>query len=206
MPKSKRNKIVHLTQVKKKGKDHKDDLMKQLEDYVNQHEFVYIFDFDQTKSDRIMNLRLKMKSHGRIFAGRNSLVSLTLKAIGTKSNTNYSRLLKYITGHRGLLFTNLSSEKLIATLEAEQQEFRDKLLGYASLKTPDDDTVERSDRSEEDEEGEENTNQKYISFRPIKRMKKAKKQQRGGAGKQQEEEEPEDGKEQDDGIEVDGDD
>lgn len=134
MPKSKKNKIVHLTQVKKKGKDHKEDLMKTLEQYVSQYDQVYLFDFEQTKSDRIMNLRLRLKEHGRIYAGRNSLVLASLKSIGSKTKANYSGLLKHVTGHRGLFFSNIECSKLVQLLESEQPEFREKLLGYAQLK------------------------------------------------------------------------
>lgn len=134
MPKSKRNKIVHLTQVKKKGKDHKEDLMKQVEQYVKQFGRVYLFDFEQTKSDRIMNLRLKIKDHGRIFAGRNSIVAATLKSVGTKTKTDYEHLVRHIKGHKGLLFSDIEQSELIQFLDKETPEFREKLQGYASLK------------------------------------------------------------------------
>lgn len=133
MPKSKRNKIVHLTQVKKKGKDHKEDLMKQLEEYVAKFKRVYIFDFEQAKSDRIMNLRLKLKDIGRIFSGKNSLVSLTLKTIGTRTNTDFDELSKQVAGHRGLLFTDVECSKLLSILDGEMPEFCKKLLGYAQI-------------------------------------------------------------------------
>lgn len=133
MPKSKRNKIVHLTQVKKKGKDHKEDLMKQIEQYVSQFSRVYIFDFDNTKSDRIMLLRVRLKEFGRIFAGRNAVVSTSLRTIAKKTGTNYDKLIHQITGHRGLLFTDISVDKLICIIEKEVPEFRQKLLGYAQI-------------------------------------------------------------------------
>lgn len=133
MPKSKRNKIVHLTQVKKKGKDHKEDLMKQIQQHVAQYTKIYLFDFDSTKSDRIMLLRVRLKEHGRIFAGRNAVVSASFKDIATRSGTNYDKLIKQITGHRGLLFSDISVDKLISIIEKEVPEFRTKLLGYAKI-------------------------------------------------------------------------
>lgn len=133
MPKSKRNKVVHLTKVKKKGKDHKDDLMKQLEEYISKFKRVFLFEFDHTKSDRIMHLRLRLKEHGRIFAGRNSLVSVAFKSTGSKTRSDYGELLKHVVGHKGLLFSDLQCSKLIQLLDDELPEFRDKLLGYAQL-------------------------------------------------------------------------
>lgn len=133
MPKSKRNKIVHLTQVKKKGKDHKEELMKQLEQHVAKFKRVFLFDFEETKSDRIMNLRLKLKDTGRIFSGKNSLVSLTLRNIGDRTRTDYSDLINHVTGHRGLLFSDIESGKLIEFLSDELPEFSEKLLGYAQI-------------------------------------------------------------------------
>lgn len=134
MPKSKRNKIVHLTQVKKKGKDHKEDLIKQLEENVAKFARVFIFDFDSVKSDRIMALRLKLKEYGRIFAGRNSLATVTLKTIGSRTGTDFSDLADQIVGHRGLLFTDLEQEKLVDLLDKENQtEFLKRLVGYAKI-------------------------------------------------------------------------
>lgn len=133
MPKSKRNKIVHLTQVKKKSKDHKEDLIKQLEQFVLQFKRVFIFDFEKAKSDRIMALRLKLKKHGRIFSGKNSLASLSLKTVGTRKNIDFDDLTKHICGHRGLLFTDLDKAKLMDILDKEQPEFCKKLLGYAQI-------------------------------------------------------------------------
>jgi ribosomal protein L10 len=202
MPKSKRNKVVHLTQVKKKGKDHKDDLLKQLKQFVDQYEFVYVFDFEKTKSDRIMNLRLKMKEYGRIFAGRNSLVAQALNQIGAATNTSYDKFLRHIVGHRGLLFTSVPRDELVSMLEDGHQEFLDKLLGYAQLKAPDDDTVGKGEGEEEDDQEQDDddddddeekndegddangdtddatggkTGRKCVSFRPIKRQKKKKR-------------------------------
>lgn len=133
MPKSKKNKIVHLTQVKKKGKDHKEDLLKQLEQYVAQFKNVYIFDFEQAKSDRIMNLRIKLKSIGRIFSGKNSLISVTLRTVGTRTNTDYEELIKQVAGYKGLLFTDLKCNKLLELLDKEAPEFCKKLIGYSQI-------------------------------------------------------------------------
>lgn len=134
MPKSKRNKIVHLTQVKKKGKDHKEDLIKQLEENVAKFERVFVFDFDSVKSDRIMSLRVKLKEHGRIFAGRNSLATVTLRTIGTRTRTDFGELVEQIVGHRGLLFTDLQRDKLVELLDKEnQKEFLKRLKGFAQI-------------------------------------------------------------------------
>lgn len=151
MPKSKPNKVVHLTQVKKKGKDHKQDLLKQLEQYGDQFERVFLFDFEHTKSDRIMLLRTRLKEHGRIFSGKNSLVSLALRNLGSRSRTDYEDLIKQVSGHRGLLFTNLAPDKLIELLEDELPEFRAKLLGCADLKRP---AVARSDDEDDGEQAD----------------------------------------------------
>lgn len=133
MPKSKRNQIVHLTQVKKKGKDHKGDLLKQLEEYVDKFKTVYLFDFDSVKSDRIMNLRMKLKDVGRIFSGKNSLVQVTIKSVAKKTGANYEQLLEQINGHKGLLFTDLELDQLMSRLDKEVPEFCKKLVGYSKL-------------------------------------------------------------------------
>lgn len=195
MPKSKRNQIVHLTQVKKKGKDHKEDLMKQVETFVAQFRSVFIFDFDSTKSDRIMLLRVRLKDHGRIFAGRNSLVTATLKNISKKNGIEYDDLAKQITGHRGLFFTDLSLEKLLSILDEKVPEFTKKLLGYAKIAPEistmdvdedddDEEKAEQEDESDETPDETENSNKKKKlerrkgksgAAKPEKRKKKTKR-------------------------------
>lgn len=133
MAKSKKNKVVHLTQVRKKGKDHKEDLMKQLHQYVAKFKNVYIFDFNQTESSRIMNLRIKLKDVGSIFSGKISLLSAALKKIGTKTNTNFDELLEQVAGRKGFLFTDMKCNKLVELVKKEAPEFCEKLIGYAQI-------------------------------------------------------------------------
>lgn len=149
MAKSKRNKIVHLTQVKKKGKDHKEDLMKTVEQYVTLYKRVFIFDFEQTSSDKILQLRIKVKDIGRVFVGRNSLISVTLKAIGSRTNRDYEDLLSQITGHKGLLFTNIQPKTLVELLDKEQPEFLKKLSGHAQLSEGDNLSGKKGDSDSE---------------------------------------------------------
>lgn len=151
MPKSKKNKIVHLTQVKKKGKDHKEDLMKQVEQYVAQYKRVFVFNFDKTGSDRILHLRLRLKDHGRIFAGRNTIVTTALKSVSSKTKKNFDQLVKQIVGHRGLLFSNITCDKLIQILDDELPEFRDKLAGHAQISLENSDVAnDEGDQMDED--------------------------------------------------------
>lgn len=168
MPKSKRNKIVHLTQVKKKGKDHREDLTKQVEQYCAQFRRLYIFDFDQAKSDRIMNLRLKLKQYGRIFAGKNTIVTTTLKSFGSKTNTNFEELIEQISGHRGLLFTDLEQAKLMDILDKGQSEFCKKLIGYAQIspetKPMDVDDAVEPDKSENKEKKKKKPKKTMVKF------------------------------------------
>lgn len=149
MAKSKRNKIVHLTQVKKKGKDHKEDLMKTVEQHVTSYKRVFIFDFEQTSSDKILQLRIRVKDIGRVFVGRNSLISVTLKAIGSRTNRDYEDLLSQISGHKGLLFTNMKPNKLVELLDKEQPEFLKKLLGHAQLSEGDNLSENKGDSDSE---------------------------------------------------------
>lgn len=181
MAKSKRNKIVHLTQVKKKGKDHKEDLLKTVENYASSYRRVFLFDFEQTSSDKILQLRMKVKDIGRVFVGRNSIISVALKAIGSRTNRDYEDLLSQIAGHRGLLFSNISSKKLVEILDNGQPEFLKKLLGHAQLSPGDDlpenkgdlDSEMKSDDGDDDECSEEKSKKEKRS-KEIKKRKKSK--------------------------------
>lgn len=107
--------------------------MKQVEQYVAQYKRVFIFDFDNTKSDRIMLLRVRLKEFGRIFAGRNAIVTASLKTISAKNGIEYDKLAQQVTGRRGLLFSDIALDKLIGVLDEMLPEFREKLLGYAQI-------------------------------------------------------------------------
>lgn len=133
MPKSKRNKIVHLTKVKKKGKDHKEDMAKNLETYLAQYKRVYVFDFEATKSDRIMLFRNWMKEHGRVFAGKNKVSTSTFESYGKKTNTKYDNLIEQIKGHKGLLFTDMEPEEFVSKLADVFPAFSSKLVGHAEI-------------------------------------------------------------------------
>lgn len=197
MPKSKRNKIVHLTQVKKKGKDHKEDLMKAVEQYASSYKMVFIFDFEQTSSDKILQLRMKVKDIGRVFVGRNSIISVALKGIGSRTNRDYEDLLSQISGHRGLLFTNISSKKLVQMLDKEQPEFLKKLLGHAQLSPGNDLSESKGDsdsemKLDEDEDGEADSDE--TSGRKNKKEEKNRERKESKGKKKKKEKEKKIGK------------
>lgn len=134
MVKSKRNKIVHLTQVKKKGKDHKGSMIDQVKQYIAQYKNLFVMDVDGLKSDVLMALRLNVKPEGRIFAGKNTLFRLALKQARKKVSLEDLTL----SGHYGYIFTNQGCDELTQRIqETDRPELSNRLLGSASLETKD---------------------------------------------------------------------
>ena len=56
MPKSKRNKVVNLTKVKKQGRDGKEALVEKVQDCVGEYDYSYVLSFENMRSGPMKNL------------------------------------------------------------------------------------------------------------------------------------------------------
>lgn len=128
MPKSKRNKIVALTQTKKKTSEHKKNLLIDLEQLIESSKFVFIFDLNETKASEIMKLRIGLKDIGRIYAGKNKIAALAFK----NKSTN-KEIVPKLNGKRGLLFTDVEHSTLVERLDSEYKLFSGKLLDFCEI-------------------------------------------------------------------------
>lgn len=50
MPKSKRNKVVSLTKVKKQGREAKEQLVEKIHEEIDKHKFCYVLSFDNMRT------------------------------------------------------------------------------------------------------------------------------------------------------------
>eukprot|EP00343_Euplotes_focardii_P006668 CAMPEP_0205822234 /NCGR_PEP_ID=MMETSP0206-20130828/11686_1 /ASSEMBLY_ACC=CAM_ASM_000279 /TAXON_ID=36767 /ORGANISM="Euplotes focardii, Strain TN1" /LENGTH=231 /DNA_ID=CAMNT_0053118341 /DNA_START=35 /DNA_END=730 /DNA_ORIENTATION=+ len=110
MPKSKREKVVHLTQTTKKGKKLKEKLVNDLRDCCDQYSHIFVFSCENMRNTSFKEVRAEWEG-SRFFMGKNKVMAL---ALGTSEageyKQNLSQLTPAIRGNRGLLFTNTPEE------------------------------------------------------------------------------------------------
>ena len=57
MPKSKRSKVVHLTQVTKKTREHRDKLFQTIRDAVPEYQYCFVFSVDNMRNSYLKDVR-----------------------------------------------------------------------------------------------------------------------------------------------------
>eukprot|EP01115_Flamella_aegyptia_P006347 TRINITY_DN26666_c1_g2_i1.p1 TRINITY_DN26666_c1_g2~~TRINITY_DN26666_c1_g2_i1.p1 ORF type:complete len:268 (+),score=45.08 TRINITY_DN26666_c1_g2_i1:2-805(+) len=111
MPRSKRNRIVHLTQTDKKGFERKEELINDIRESIDEFENLFVFDLVNQKNSVLKTIRSEWH-HSKFFLGKNKVIHV---ALGREEQEEYveniAGLVKYITGNCGLLFTNKSVEE-----------------------------------------------------------------------------------------------
>ncbi|KAF9115601.1 mRNA turnover 4 [Mortierella sp. AM989] len=112
MAKSKRNKIVPLTQTDKKGRAGKDALYEQIRECTDTYKYIWIFSVENMRNTYLKNVRAELKT-SRFFFGRTKVMA---KALGTgpedEHKENLHKLAEQLVGHVGLLFTNTDPQEV----------------------------------------------------------------------------------------------
>lgn len=57
MPKSKRAKVVHLTQVSKRTRDQKDELFQNIRDAIPEYQYCFVFSVDNMRNNHLKDVR-----------------------------------------------------------------------------------------------------------------------------------------------------
>ena len=60
MPKSKRARLVHLTQVQKKGREHKDKLFENVRAAVPEYRHCFVFSVDNSRNTHLKTVRQEL--------------------------------------------------------------------------------------------------------------------------------------------------
>ena len=123
MPKSKRNKLVSLTKVKKKGRDGKEQLVDKIQDCCDDFGHSYIVSYENIRSTPFKDLQLGMNKTSKFFLGKNKVM---MKALGRKPEDeiadNTARLSRFLTGQVCLAFSNLDPKKFDEAMQAYEVE------------------------------------------------------------------------------------
>lgn len=106
MPKSKRQKVVSLTKTDRLGKESKGNLMKELQQCVDEYDFIYIFSVHNMRNAKLKEVRTAWRK-SRFFFGKNKVMSI---ALGRTESEEYRPGLRHISealvGNVGMLFTS----------------------------------------------------------------------------------------------------
>lgn len=125
MPKSKRNKVVTLSKTKKKGREHKESIVNQvrqaLEDYIS----VYVFSFENMRNVKFKDLRDRLKGSSRFFLGSNKVLQIAVgRTVSDEVKDGIHKASEMLHGECGLFFTNLPKEEVMRIFETfEERDF-----------------------------------------------------------------------------------
>ncbi|KAL2181364.1 ribosomal protein L10-domain-containing protein [Thermothelomyces heterothallicus CBS 202.75] len=118
MPKSKRARVYHLTQVSKKTREQKDKLFSSIRECIPQYQHCFAFSVDNMRNNYLKEVRHEL-SDCRMFFGK---TKLTARALGTTPEDaqadGIDGLARHLTGAVGVLFTNRDPEDIISYFDS----------------------------------------------------------------------------------------
>ncbi|KAI6191691.1 Ribosome assembly factor mrt4 [Aphelenchoides bicaudatus] len=133
MPRAKREKVISLTDTKKKTKEGKQNLVQKIRSALDEYERVYVVEYDNVPSSEFIKVRQQFKQDSQFFLGKKSLMSFALGRTKEEEIANDLHVLSMnlvMGDKRGLLFTN----KTHASVLKKKDELMVNPLGYWSKK------------------------------------------------------------------------
>ncbi|KAL2513720.1 Ribosomal protein L10 family protein [Forsythia ovata] len=114
MPKSKRNRPVTLSKTKKKGREHKENVVNAIRESVEKYESVYVFTFENMRNLKFKEFRDQLKSSSRFFLGSNKVMQVALgRSVADEIRPGLHKISKLLRGDSGLCFTSLPKEEVV---------------------------------------------------------------------------------------------
>ncbi|KAK3940354.1 ribosomal protein L10-domain-containing protein, partial [Diplogelasinospora grovesii] len=114
MPKSKRSKVFHLTQVSKKTREQKEKLFENIRESIPNYQHCFVFSIDNMRNNYLKDVRHEL-SDCRLFFGK---TKLTARALGSTPEDSQAdglyKLSRYLSGSVGLLFTDREPASITA--------------------------------------------------------------------------------------------
>uniref|UniRef100_A0A7S0S169 Ribosome assembly factor mrt4 n=1 Tax=Chlamydomonas leiostraca TaxID=1034604 RepID=A0A7S0S169_9CHLO len=118
MPKSKRNRVVHLTKTKKKGKEWKEGLIAQVRQCVEDYPTAYVFRYTNMRTEQFKELRQELAESSKFVMGSTKMLRVALgRSEADELRTNLSQLSARLKGQVGLFFTRLPREEVAAKFD-----------------------------------------------------------------------------------------
>ncbi len=119
MPRSKRNKQVSLTKVKKEGREKKEQLVDDVRQAIEKYANVVLVELENQRNQHLQKVRDHYGKRGRLFVSKNKLVQLALGVSAeSELDDNLHRIAQSITGQCALLCTDDKVEDVLAHCKA----------------------------------------------------------------------------------------
>merc|ERR1712133_51229 len=113
MPKCERNKVVSLTETRKKGYERKVDLVSLIQKCCDEYASIYVFSVGNMRNQKMKGVRQKWLT-SRFFFGKNKVMALGLgKTKENEYKENLHLIAKRLTGENVLMFTNEAEEDIV---------------------------------------------------------------------------------------------
>lgn len=114
MPRTKRAKLVSLTKVSKKTREHKNVLLAEVQQNAEKWKYCWLFEVGAMRNAHLKTVRKLWKDSARIFFGRGAVMA---KALGTTVEEEHRmglhKLAQQIKGQVGLFFTDSEPQEVI---------------------------------------------------------------------------------------------
>ncbi|BGP22126.1 mRNA turnover protein 4 like protein [Rhodotorula toruloides] len=124
MPRSKRDRVVPLTQTAKKGKEAKGRLIEEVREQAEAFKYLWVFEVEHMRNNLLQEVRAAWKG-SKIFLGRNAVMRKGLGATPEdECRLGVHKIANMLEGNRGLLFTDESPEVVTEWFESfKKQDF-----------------------------------------------------------------------------------
>ena len=121
MPRSKRNKVVSLTKVKKKGRVGKEEMVESIQQALTSYKRCFVLSFENMRTGPFKKLQGQMRD-SKFFIGKNKVVQVALGRSAEEEPADNAHLLsKYMRGQVCLLFTNKTEKEIQAFLDEHHE-------------------------------------------------------------------------------------
>lgn len=118
MPRSRRDKVVALTEVKKKGKEVKGALIESVRESADQFQYLWVFEVEHMRNNLLQEVRAAWKG-SKIFLGRNAVMRKGLGATQEdECRLGVHKVANMLEGNRGLLFTDEAPQVVLEWFES----------------------------------------------------------------------------------------
>ncbi|KAG1745961.1 ribosomal protein L10-domain-containing protein [Suillus paluster] len=113
MPRSKRSKLVSLTKVSKKTREHKNALLAEVQQNAEKWKYCWLFEVGAMRNAHLKTVRNLWKDSARIFFGRGAVMAKALGAtVEEEHRMGLHKLAQQIKGQVGLLFTDSEPQEV----------------------------------------------------------------------------------------------